>query len=212
MSVNATEGTKETAQFWFDPLCPWAWITSRWMLEVEKVRPVETEWRMMSLSYLNLIQHEGQGQSEEYMERMKRGWGPIRVCAAAAHEKGPAILGPIYTAIGTRFHNQGRRQDPEVLPEALREVGLPESLVSAAESEEFDEEIKKSHNEAFDVVGLDVGTPVIRVHGNTIFGPVITPAPKGEAAGRLWDGVSAVMGVDGFFELKRTRNAHPSFD
>ena len=115
-------------QFWFDPLCPWAWITSRWMLEVEKVRPVRTDWRIMSLAYLNLIQHEGKGLTEEYLERMSRAWGPVRVCAAAAEHSGPGILGPLYTAIGTRFHNQGRREDPDTIPEALAEVGLPVTL------------------------------------------------------------------------------------
>ena len=152
----------ENVQFWFDPLCPWAWITSRWMLEVEKVRPVRTDWRIMSLAYLNLIQHEGKGLSEEYVERMSKAWGPVRVVAAAAQHSGPGVLGPLYTAIGTRLHNQGRREDPKILPEALAEVGLPESLASAAESDEYDQIIKDSHNEAFDEVGLDVGTPVIR--------------------------------------------------
>ena len=199
-------------QFWFDPLCPWAWITSRWMLEVEGVRPVRAEWRIMSLAYLNLIQHEGEGLSEEYLERMSRAWGPVRVCAAAAKYAGPEILGPLYTAIGTRLHNQGRRDDPTVLPEALAEVGLPASLASAAQSDEFDGEIKRSHHEAFDDVGTDVGTRVIRIRGRAIFGPVITPAPKGEAAGRLWDGLVLVTEADGFFELKRTRDRKPSFD
>jgi len=167
-----TEQTeREDVQFWFDPLCPWAWITSRWMLEVEKVRPVRTDWRIMSLAYLNLIQHEGQGLNEEYLERMSKAWGPIRVVAAAAQHSGTDILGPLYTAIGTRLHN-----------------------------------------EAFDQVGIDVGTPVIRIAGNTIFGPVITPAPRGEAAGRLYDGVALVTGTDGFFELKRSRDRKPSFD
>jgi 2-hydroxychromene-2-carboxylate isomerase len=204
--------TREDVQFWFDPLCPWAWITSRWILEVEKVRPVSADWRIMSLAYLNLVQHEGKGLSEDYLERMSKAWGPIRVVAAAAAEKGPDILGPMYTAIGTRLHNQGRREDPAVIPEALAEVGLPESLAAAADSEEFDETIKTSHNEAFDQIGLDVGTPVIRVRGNTIFGPVITPIPRGEAAGRLFDGVALVMEADGFFELKRTRDRKPAFD
>jgi 2-hydroxychromene-2-carboxylate isomerase len=204
--------TREDVQFWFDPLCPWAWITSRWILEVEKVRPVRADWRIMSLAYLNLIQHEGQNLSEEYVERMKRAWGPIRVVAAAADAKGTDILGPIYTAIGTRLHNEGRREDPEVIPEALAELGLPATLASAADSTEFDEQIKASHNEAFDQVGLDVGTPVIRIQGNTIFGPVITPIPRGEAAGKLWDGVALVTATDGFFELKRTRDRKPSFD
>jgi 2-hydroxychromene-2-carboxylate isomerase len=203
---------REEMQFWFDPLCPWAWITSRWMLEVEKVRPVAVDWRIMSLAYLNLVQHEGKGLNEEYLERMAKAWGPIRVVAAAAAEAGPGVLGPLYTAIGTRFHNEGRREDPAVIPEALAEVGLPASLAAAADSTEFDDAIKKSHNEAFDEVGIDVGTPVIRIRGKALFGPVITPAPKGEAAGELWDGLVLVSKADGFFELKRSRNRKPSFD
>jgi len=203
---------RDDVQFWFDPVCPWAWITSRWMLEVEKVRPVKTDWRIMSLAYLNLQQHEGKGLSEEYQERMSRAWGPIRVCAAAAEHSGPEILEPLYTALGTRFHNQGRREDPTVITEALAEVGLPESLAKAATSTEYDEAIKSSHHEAFDDVGLDVGTPVIRIGGHAIFGPVITPTPRGEAAGRLWDGVVLVTEADGFFELKRTRDRKPTFE
>ena len=210
MAADAQD--REDMQFYFDPLCPWAWITSRWMLEVEKVRPVRVDWRIMSLAYLNLVQHEGTGLSEEYLERMGRAWGPVRVCAAAAADAGPGVLGPLYTAIGTRFHNQGRRDDPAVLPEALQEAGLPEWLVDAAETTEFDEAIKKSHHEAFDEVGLDVGTPVVRIRGKALFGPVITPAPKGEAAGRLWDGLLLVTEADGFFELKRTRDRKPSFE
>src|SRR5579862_612550 len=117
--MTAQPAERETVQFWFDPVCPWAWITSRWMLEVEQVRPVRTEWRIMSLAYLNLVQHEGKDLPEGYAERMAQAWGPIRICAAAAAKKGPDILGPLYTAIGTRFHNQGRREDPATLPEAL---------------------------------------------------------------------------------------------
>src|SRR5262249_23307322 len=183
--VTERPDTNENVQFWFDPLCPWAWITSRWMLEVERVRPVRTDWRIMSLAYLNLIQHEGKGLSEDYLERMSKAWGPVRGCAAAAQPSGPGILGPLCTAIGTRFHVQGRREDPGVIPEALAEVGLPESLADAAESTEFDELIKSSHDEAFDDVGLDVGTPVIRIHGQALFGPVITPPPTRAAAHRL---------------------------
>jgi 2-hydroxychromene-2-carboxylate isomerase len=211
-SVTEQPDSRENVQFWFDPVCPWAWITSRWMLEVEKVRPVRADWRIMSLAYLNLTQHEGNGLSEDYLERMSRAWAPVRICAAAAQLKGPDILGPLYTALGTRFHVEGRREDPAVIPEALAEVGLPESLASAATSTEFDEQIKASHNEAFDEVGLDVGTPVIRISGKALFGPVITPAPKGDAAGRLWDGLVLVTEADGFFELKRTRDRKPSFE
>jgi 2-hydroxychromene-2-carboxylate isomerase len=210
--VSESAESREKVLFWFDPVCPWAWITSRWILEVEKVRPVQAEWRIMSLAYLNLTQHEGEGLDEKYLERMGRAWEPVRVCAAAAAEKGPDILGPLYTAIGTRFHNEQRREDPGVLAEALTSVGLPSSLASAATSTEFDDVIKASHHEAFDEVGLDVGTPVLRIRGKGIFGPVITPAPKGEAAGQLWDGMVLITAADGFFEVKRTRDRKPSFE
>jgi 2-hydroxychromene-2-carboxylate isomerase len=202
----------QVVQFWFDPLCPWAWITSRWMLEVEKVRPVRTEWRMMSLSYLNLVQHESKDWPADYVERLKKGWGPIRVCAAAARHAGDDILGPIYTAIGSRYHVEGRWEDPNVLTEALQEVGLPTSLADAVDREDFDDAIKKSHDDVFADVGLEVGTPVIRVLGNAFFGPVVTPAPREEAAGRLWDGFVLVTNTDGFFEIKRSRDRKPSFD
>lgn len=197
--------------FWFDPICPWAWITSRWMLEVEKVRPVETTWNMMSLAYLNIHQHEGKGLSPEYMERMERAWGPIRICAAAAAEKGDDVLLPLYSALGRRFHDEQRRQDPEAIPEALAEAGLDPSLAEAATSSEFDETIKASHHRGMDQVGLDVGTPIIAVEGNAFFGPVVTPIPRADAAGKLWDGVLMVTSTDGFFELKRTRDRSPSF-
>lgn len=198
--------------FWFDPLCPWAWITSRWLLEVEQVRPVRADWRIMSLGYLNLDQRQGKGLSEDYRKLMETAWGSVRVCAAAADHAGRAVLGPLYTAIGTRLHNQRRREDPSVITEALAEAGLPISLAAAATSTEFDQLIKDSHHEAFDEVGLDVGTPVLRIADTALFGPVITPAPRGEAAGRLWDGLLAVAATDGFFELKRTRNRKPSVD
>ena len=199
------------ADFWFDPLCPWAWITSRWMLEVEQVRPVQTRWHVMSLAYLNLVQHEGEGLSDQYRERMEQAWGPIRICAAAAAERGEEILLPIYTALGTRFHVEQRR-DATALAEAVDELGLPLSVLDAALRTDFDEAIKASHQAGMDLVGLDVGTPIISVEGNAFFGPVVTPIPRGEAAGRLWDGVLAVTATDGFFELKRTRDRKPTFD
>ncbi|HEY5024183.1 MAG TPA: DsbA family protein [Acidimicrobiales bacterium] len=199
------------ADFWFDPLCPWAWITSRWILEVEKVRAVTTRWHVMSLAYLNLVQHEGKGLTEEYLDRMEKAWGPIRVCAAAAAERGDDILLPIYTALGTRFHDQQRR-DSAAVAEAVAELGLPDSVLEAATGTDLDDAIKASHQAGMDLVGLDVGTPIISVQGNAFFGPVVTPIPRREAAGRLWDGVMAVTATDGFFELKRTRDRKPSFD
>ncbi|WP_328384521.1 DsbA family protein (plasmid) [Micromonospora zamorensis] len=203
---------RQPVPFWFDPLCPWAWITSRWLLEVEQVRQVRADWRIMSLAFLNLVQREGKGLSADYLDLMRRAWGPVRVCAAAAEHSGPDVLGPLYTAIGTRLHNQKRRDDPSVITEALIEAGLPASMATAATNTELDQLIIASHNEAFDEVGLDVGTPVLRIGGNVLFGPVITPAPRGEAAGRLWDGLVLVAESDGFFELKRTRTRKPSFE
>lgn len=202
---------RDEVPFWFDPLCPWAWITSRWLLEVEQVRPVRADWRIMSLAHLNLVQRQGKGLTEDYRDLMTKAWGPVRVCAAAAEHSGRDILGPLYTAIGTRLHNQRRRDDPSAITEALTQAGLPDSLAAAATSTEFDQLITNSHDEAFNEVGLDVGTPVLRIAGTTLFGPVITPAPRGEAAGRLWDGLIAVADTDGFFELKRSRNRKPSF-
>ena len=199
------------ADFWFDPLCPWAWITSRWMLEVEQVRPVKTRWHLMSLAYLNLVQHQGKDLDKEYLERLEGAWGPVRICAAAAAERGDEVLLPLYTALGTLFHHEQRR-DADALAEAVKEVGLPPSLVEAAVSTEFDDAIKASHHTGMDKVGLDVGTPVISVNDLAFFGPVMTPIPRGDAAGRLWDGVLAVAGTDGFFELKRTRDRSPSFE
>jgi hypothetical protein len=165
----------------------------------------------MSLAYLNLQQHQDKEFSEEYRETMEQAWGPVRICAAAEAEKGEKALLPLYTAIGTRFHDENRK-GPDALREALVDVDLPESLLEAARSTDYDEAIKKSHKLGMEQVGLDVGTPVISVDGHAFFGPVVTPAPRGEAAGRLWDGVALVVGTDGFFELKRTRDRRPSFD
>jgi hypothetical protein len=199
---------KDRADFWFDPLCPWAWVTSRWMLEVEQVRDIETAWHVMSLAVLN---ENKEGLSEQYKEGMKRAWGPVRVCMAAAQEKGDEILLPLYTSFGNLIHLEQRRDD-DLIVDALAGAGLPSELAAAATSTEFDEALRKSHDEGMAPVGEDVGTPVIHYNGLAIFGPVVTPAPKGEAAGKLWDGVVLVTGTDGFFELKRTRDRRPIFD
>ncbi|MGK5530767.1 DsbA family oxidoreductase [Streptomyces sp. URMC 129] len=206
---------KIPADFWFDPLCPWAWMTSRWMLEVERVRPVEVRWHVMSLAVLNEPRLDE--MSEEYVALMKSAWGPVRVCVAAEQEHGNEVLGPLYTALGTRFHNQGRERDRETLVEALTEAGLPASLADAAETDRWDAGVRASHKAGIDLVGQDVGTPVIAVPGadgrrTAFFGPVVTPAPRGEAAARLWDGTLLVASTPGFFEIKRTRDAEPSFD
>jgi DSBA-like thioredoxin domain len=195
--------------FWFDPICPWAWITSRWMLEVEQVRDVTTSWHIMSLAVLN---EKRDDLPEEYKQALQRAWGPVRIGMAAELEKGPDILLPFYTALGTRIHVEQRSADPHIFTEALEEVGLSTDLAAAADSTAFDDAVRSSHHQGMDPVGMEVGTPVIHVSGMAIFGPVVTPAPKGEAAGKLWDGVLLVTATDGFFELKRTRDRPPAFD
>lgn len=194
--------------FWFDPTCPWAWMSSRWLLEAEKVRSIAPSFHVMSLAVLN---EDKEGLSESYREGLRSAWGPVRVCIAAAEAAGDEVLLPLYTALGRRIHLEGRTADRELVEEALREVDLPVSLAQAMDSEEYDEALRKSHDRGMDQVGLDVGTPVISVDGVAFFGPVVTPAPKGEDAGRLWDGALLVAGTPGFYELKRTREADPDF-
>ena len=204
-----TEQELTPVDFWFDPLCPWAWITSRWMLEVQQVRPVQLHWHVMSLAVLN----EGKtDMPERYVELMKQAWGPVRVVIAAEQRFGPEVLGPLYTALGTRFHQEKLDRDRATVEAALAEAGLPTDLADAMESTEYDEALRASHAEGIERVGYDVGTPVISVNGMSVFGPVMSPIPRGEAAARLWDGVLLIAGTDGFFELKRSRTRDPIFD
>ena len=193
--------------FWFDPLCPWAWITSRWLLEVAKVRRIAPSFHVMSLAYLN----QDKDIPEDYRKLLEPAWGPVRVCIAAGQAEGDEVLLPLYTAMGNRIHLQGREISRELVEESLAEVGLPVSLADAMDSTDYDEDLRKSHHAGMDQVGEDVGTPVISVDGVAFFGPVGTPAPKGEDAGRLWDGVLLVAGTPGFYELKRSREKGPDF-
>jgi 2-hydroxychromene-2-carboxylate isomerase len=195
--------------FWFDPICPWAWIASRWMLEVQQVRPVEVTWHVMSLSVLN----DGKDDlPERYRELLTTGWGPVRVLIAAEQAHGPEVLLPLYTALGNRFHHEKAPKDRETITAALTEAGLPASLAGAMDSTEYDEALRASHEEGINRVGYEVGTPVISVNGTAVFGPVMSPIPRGEAAARLFDGVLLLSGTDGFFELKRSRTRDPIFD
>lgn len=183
-------------------------MTSRWMLEVEKVRDVTTSWHVMSLAVLNEARDD---LTDRYRAFLRKTWGPVRVLIAAEQQHGNEVLLPLYTALGNRIHVHDREIGPEVVAEALDEVGLPAALIDSAGSTAYDEHLRKSHHAAMDQVGNEVGTPVIAVDGTAFFGPVVTPTPRGEAAGRLWDGFRLVIGTDGFFELKRTRNRKPSF-
>jgi hypothetical protein len=193
--------------FWFDPLCPWAWMTSRWLLEVEKVRRIAPSFHVMSLAYLN----QDKDIPDDYREMLEPAWGPVRVAVAAAQSEGDDVLLPLYTAMGNRIHLEGRSIGRVLIEESLAEAGLPVALADAMDSTDFDEDLKKSHHLGMDQVGEDVGTPVISVEGVAFFGPVVTPAPKGEDAGRLWDGVLLVAGTPGFYELKRSREKGPDF-
>ena len=202
-----------TADFWFDPLCPWAWMTSRWMLEVEQVRDVQVRWHVMSLAVLN----EGRDLPPKYLEIMTKAWGPVRVAVAAQQQAGDDVLLPLYTAMGTRIHVEGREDYDAICREALVDVGLPADLADIGVTTDVDEALRESHASAISLVGNDVGTPVVAFPGPdgqpvAFFGPIMSPVPRGEAAGRLWDGFVLVAGTPGFFELKRTRDVGPIFD
>jgi len=198
----------QTVDLWVDPICPWAWITSRWLLETQKVRDVDVRFHTMSLAVLN----DGRDLSEDYVTMMRQAWGPVRVMIALEERYGNEKLEPFYSAFGQRYHIQGERDDLLATAQAaLVDAGLDESLVDAAVSDEFDEDLRASHFAGMDPVGFDVGTPVVHVGDVAFFGPVVTPAPRGEAAGVLFDGVVAVASTPGFYELKRTRSEGPTF-
>jgi hypothetical protein len=198
----------EHVDLWVDPLCPWAWITSRWLLEASKVRSFEIDFHVMSLAVLN----DGRDVSEEYKDLLNKAWGPVRVLIAAEERYGNEVVEPLYSAMGTRRHVEGNKDLDDVIVNALNDVSLDADLALAASSTDYDEALRKSHHAGMDPVGYEVGTPVIHVGDVAFFGPVVTPAPKGEAAGKLFDGVMLVANTPGFFELKRTRTADPIFE
>lgn len=198
----------ETVDFWFDPLCPFAWITSRWMLEVEQVRDVTTTFHVMSLSVLN----ENKDVEQRYKDMLERGWGPVRLAIAVEQSHGSDALRAFYTAIGTKHHNQEREFDKALYEEVLEEIGLPLELATAAEDSSLDEAVRASHQDGIERVGEEVGTPVISIGGTAFFGPVLQSIPRGEVAGSVFDGARLLASYPDFFELKRTRSGELNFD
>ncbi|HEX3929232.1 MAG TPA: disulfide bond formation protein DsbA [Nocardioides sp.] len=205
--TSETSATTRTADFWFDPLCPFAWITSRWVLEVEKVRDIEVNWRIMSLYYLN----KDRDISDDYRSLVELGLPIGRVLAAAEQKVGPEALLPLYTALGERIHIQKQDKGRDLIVGALADAGLPAELVDATDDASYDAHVQASHQGAMDRVGDDVGTPTIAFGGSAFFGPVLTRIPRGEDAGRLWDGTIAVAAFPYFFEIKRTRTGELDF-
>lgn len=196
---------RTTVDFWFDPLCPFAWVTSRWMLEVENVRPVDVNWRVMSLAVLN----EGRDLDADYRKFIDTAWGPVRVVTAAAAHHGNEVVGKLYTAMGELVHQEGVEDRTEMISRALEKVGLPAELIQAAESDEYDAALRESHEAGISQVGQDVGTPIVALNGTAFFGPVITRVPRGEEAGALFDASVTLASFPHFFELKRSRTEDP---
>jgi len=195
-----------TVEFWFDPICPWCWMTSRWVSEVARERKFEVAWHPISLAIIN----EGR-DAGDHAEGHRQGLRMGRVIVAAEQLYGPDVVGKLYTAFGTRLHPEGRTDYDAIITEALGEADLSGQADISADDEQFDAVLRKNTEHALEIAGPDVGVPVISVNGVAFFGPVVTPAPTGKMALQLWDGIVAAASVPGFYELKRGRTKGPQF-
>jgi 2-hydroxychromene-2-carboxylate isomerase len=189
--------------FWFDPICPYTWRTSRWLREVTEKRNLTVTWRLHSLATLNA----GNDLPQDVLDFFAQGWRAARLLIAAAEKCGESAVERLYTEIGTRTHGDGRELGTEVLTEALAAAGLPAELIEAADDATLDQAILDSHAEGQARVATEAGSPIIAIgEGPGFFGPVVSPVPEGEAAEKLFDAVRLLSAVPEFSELKRARN------
>ena len=193
--------------FWFDPSCPFTWMTSRWMLEVAEQRPLDITWRVMS----SAIANEGNEVPAEFVPFVAAAWKGARVAVAVGEDHDSDTLGRFYTALGQRSHVGGQLIDEELILKALAEVGLPSELAAAADDPAYDGAVRASHAESQAAAGDTFGSPVVAIEGRAFFGPVVTPIPRGVDALRLFDGLRNLSAVPQFAELKRARNGPPDF-
>jgi hypothetical protein len=191
--------------FWFDPISPWAWLTSRWLLDVQEVRPVKLVWHLLSMSVMG----DGTDAPEDVRAELDAGWAPARVALAVAEQFGQEQLGAFYTALGTRIHLRDEGFGREVLEAALADVGLPAELADLGYTGDNDDALRRSHGDAIQLVGFESGPPLIQIDGAAFFGPVLSPPPDGEEAGQIFDAIARLDAFSGFRELTRARPEEP---